>query len=319
MQQQSAATQPGSPMSPLARQHSAHNTASGTLPRPGPASRLPTLRPGPQGSAGDSPPPSRGGRSPGSTAARSLNALLLGSAAKSGQDAELHAHHAAAPPSPQRQWQQQHQQPPTGVQLDEAPTVNSIDVLRDPAAIRAAAAELADRRLAESLAEQQRQEAGSAHSPDSGQQHRLQQQHHQQARQQQHHQQLGGAPHEPAAAAAHMRRPHATLGIAQSQENVLALKLTVVSGPSTDASYVTAKDTRQVPDARSLAQDTITSVLTMLLQGTALIQSLCCMPSNLAVCTRHTVLLPSTSWHAWSNSSGPEPSAAAFLDLKRSL
>lgn len=245
MQQLSAPSPPGSPMSPPARQHS-HNAASGTLPRRGATSRLPSLRPpGPQGSAGDSPPPSRNGRSPGSADARSLNALLLGGgAARSGADAEPDAaqHHDVSPPSPWQQWRQQH--PRGDAALDEAPTVNSLNrELRDPAAIRAAAAKLADRHLAENRAAQQRQVA-EAGAPEAGQQ-----QHYETQQQQQ--QQQDGPLYRPAAVAAHALAPDG----APQQENVLALKLTVVSGPSTDVSYVTAKDTRQVTTACSPAQN----------------------------------------------------------------
>lgn len=322
MQQAGPGPQPGSPLSPVARQQlTTCGSSAATMPRPNTLmSRLPALRGGPQGSSsastasstsnpGDSPPPSRGGRSPSAAAARSLNALLLGSPIRGGgtETAFAQASRVSSPPSsaPQTpQGQQQHQQQPQhqhslqhqqqqrqqelaqeqSGNLSEAPTVSSLSVeMNDPAAIRAAAAELADRHVAETLAAQQRQSAESAEEnrlpdspprqPDSPEWPSAQPQHQQQQPQQslqpphaqqqphQQHQHLprlkppiqppkpDAASYQPAAAAAAARQmlaPSAADQSAPQPENVLALKLTVVSGPSTDASYITAKDTRQV-------------------------------------------------------------------------
>lgn len=257
LQMQQAGPQPGSPLSPMARQQLDFHSSSG---------RLPALRAGPASSGGDSPPPSRGMRSPGSSAPRSLNALLLGSPVRSGgtETAFSQVSHSrastpgATPLMPQgqdshhhhhnhQQQQQQRQAPPPGERLSQAPTVSSLSVeVQDPAAIRAAAAELAERHIAETLAAQQRQaaEAAARERPESDGQppHADLHQHHQPAPHSQ--QPPGASAYQPAAAsAAAQQRLHATS--VPQPENVLALKLTVVSGPSTDMSYTTAKDTRQ--------------------------------------------------------------------------
>jgi hypothetical protein len=248
-QMQQAGPQPGSPLSPVARQQLDFH---GSM-------RLPALRPGPSSSGGDSPPPSRGVRSPCSAAARSLNTLLLGSPVRSGgtETAFAQASHSRAstpgstPLPPQGQdshhQQQQRQAPPSGERLAQAPTVSSLSVeVRDPAAIRAAAAELAERHIAETLAAQQQQAAESAlqgqsdvdvlRSPLEKHQHQQQASHSQQSH--------SALSYQPAAASAAAQRQLIGANVPRP-DNVLALKLTVVSGPSTDASYTTEKDTRQ--------------------------------------------------------------------------
>lgn len=255
---QQAGPQPGSPLSPVARQQLDFH---GSM-------RLPALRAGSASSGGDSPPPSRGMRSPGSAAPRSLNALLLGSPVRSGGTetafSQVSHSRASTPGSlplvpqkqeshhqqqPQQQRQRQRQAPPHGERLAEAPTVSSLSLeVQDPAAIRAAAAELAERHIAETLAAERRQAAeaiaqerpeSDGPPPHTGQH---QHQHHQLASQRQ--QPPGASAYQPAAASAAAKQQLHATGVPQP-DNVLALKLTVVSGPSTDASYTTAKDTRQ--------------------------------------------------------------------------
>jgi hypothetical protein len=259
LQMQQAGPQPGSPLSPMARQQLDFH---GSM-------RLPALRAGSASSGGDSPPPSRGVRSPGSAAPRSLNALLLGSPVRSGGTEtafsqvshsrastpgslplvaqEPESHHQHVHHHHHHQQQRQRQAPPHGERLAEAPTVSSLSLeVQDPAAIRAAAAELAERHIAEALAAEQRQaaEAAARERPESDglSLHSDQHQHHQPAS---HSEQPPGAlAYQPAAASAAAKQQlHASS--APQPDNVLALKLTVVSGPSTDASYTTAKDTRQ--------------------------------------------------------------------------
>lgn len=262
MQQASAGPQPGSPLSPMARQQmDFHGSAGPAFSRPATAgTRLPALQSGPASSGGDSPPPSRGGRSPGSAAARSLNALLLGSPVRSGGTETAFAQAASrastpgssAPQTPQGEHQQR-QQPHIGRgpidQLGEEPTVSSLSVeMGDADAIRAAAAELADRHIAETLAAQRQaaERAARDEMADSAvlfvpQQQRQQHQHQQPPNQPP----QGASSYQPAAASAAAAR-QLMAPSAPQPDNVLALKLTVVSGPSSDASYITKKDTRQV-------------------------------------------------------------------------
>ena len=185
-----------SPESPTTPQGS-HAASQNTLPRPhtAQAPRLPSLQAPPP----ELPKASGVPRSPGSAAAQGLNALLLSGGGSSGG--------SSASPTAKHQWPLEDLDPaPTQPLPDDFRPSNSLaQAPCDPAAIRAAAAELADKVMAD---------GGSR--------------------------QLDASPYAPAA----QQPAHAPA--ARPDDNVLALKLTIVSGPSTDAAYVTAKDTRQV-------------------------------------------------------------------------